>query len=201
MINRAVYRSNDEGYLDPKRHAHIWLLEVPTASDELPKPVQLTSGNFDESQLRLEPRWLAHLLPHAAHRRALLRTPKHGYLLGACGGWEQRKTHHRSDGYRRSRSQPRWPPVGLPRLRRSAGSLLFAARSLGHGCGARRESAKSDRRLRFRHGQLGCRRQCGTARRAADARSTGRPMVARCSISWRSKDARPSCASTHKPAR
>jgi dipeptidyl aminopeptidase/acylaminoacyl peptidase len=51
VISRAVYRSNDEGYLDPKHHAHIWSLEVPTASDELPKPVQLTSGNFDEGQL------------------------------------------------------------------------------------------------------------------------------------------------------
>jgi dipeptidyl aminopeptidase/acylaminoacyl peptidase len=51
VINRAVYRSNDEGYLDPKRHAHIWLVQVPTAADELPKPVQLTNGNFDESQL------------------------------------------------------------------------------------------------------------------------------------------------------
>ena len=51
VINRAVYRSNDEGYLDPKRHAHIWLVQVPTATDELPKPMQLTNGNFDESQL------------------------------------------------------------------------------------------------------------------------------------------------------
>ena len=51
VINRAVYRSNDEGYLDPKRHAHIWRVQVPTATDELPKPVQLTNGNFDESQL------------------------------------------------------------------------------------------------------------------------------------------------------
>ena len=51
VINRAVYRSNDEGYLDPKRHAHIWLVQVPTAADEFSKPVQLTNGNFDESQL------------------------------------------------------------------------------------------------------------------------------------------------------
>jgi dipeptidyl aminopeptidase/acylaminoacyl peptidase len=29
VINRAVYRSNDEGYLDPRRHAHIWVLEAP----------------------------------------------------------------------------------------------------------------------------------------------------------------------------
>jgi dipeptidyl aminopeptidase/acylaminoacyl peptidase len=51
VISRAVYRSNDEGYLDPKRHDHIWLLDVPATSEELPKPVQLTSGNFDEGQL------------------------------------------------------------------------------------------------------------------------------------------------------
>jgi dipeptidyl aminopeptidase/acylaminoacyl peptidase len=51
VISRAVYRSNDEGYLDPKRHAHIWLLEVPGAPDELTKPEQLTTGNFDEGQL------------------------------------------------------------------------------------------------------------------------------------------------------
>ena len=53
VISRAVYRNNDEGYLDPKRHAHIWLLEVPKASDEVPKPAQLTNGNFDEG----EPAW------------------------------------------------------------------------------------------------------------------------------------------------
>jgi dipeptidyl aminopeptidase/acylaminoacyl peptidase len=51
VISRAVYRSNDEGYLDPKRHAHIWVIDVATASDELPKPVQLTTGNFDEGEL------------------------------------------------------------------------------------------------------------------------------------------------------
>ena len=51
LISRAVYRSNDAGYLDPKRHAHIWLVEVPGATDELTKPQQLTTGNFDEGQL------------------------------------------------------------------------------------------------------------------------------------------------------
>ena len=51
VIGRAVYRSNDSGYLDPKRHEHIWILEVPTISDEPAKPVQLTSGDFDEREL------------------------------------------------------------------------------------------------------------------------------------------------------
>ena len=51
IISRAVYRSNDDGYLDFKRHDHIWLVDVPSASDEMPKPVQLTSGNYDEEQM------------------------------------------------------------------------------------------------------------------------------------------------------
>jgi dipeptidyl aminopeptidase/acylaminoacyl peptidase len=53
VITRAIYRSNEEGYLDPKRHDHIWVLDVPNTSDELTKPKQLTSGEFDER----EPLW------------------------------------------------------------------------------------------------------------------------------------------------
>ena len=53
VITRAVYRDNDQGYDDPKRHAHIWVLDVPTTSDELTKPTQLTAGNFDET----DPMW------------------------------------------------------------------------------------------------------------------------------------------------
>jgi dipeptidyl aminopeptidase/acylaminoacyl peptidase len=48
IITRAVYRDNEEGYLDFKRHEHIWVIEVPTASDEPAKPVQLTGGDYDE---------------------------------------------------------------------------------------------------------------------------------------------------------
>jgi dipeptidyl aminopeptidase/acylaminoacyl peptidase len=51
IITRAVYRDNDEGYLDFKRHQHIWVIEIPTTSDEPAKPVQLTSGDFDEGEI------------------------------------------------------------------------------------------------------------------------------------------------------
>jgi len=53
IISRAVYRSNDEGYLDFKHHDHLWVIDVPSVSDELPKPLQLTSGDYDEG----EPFW------------------------------------------------------------------------------------------------------------------------------------------------
>jgi dipeptidyl aminopeptidase/acylaminoacyl peptidase len=51
IITHAVYRDNDEGYLDFKRHEHIWVIDVPTTSDESAKPLQLTSGNYDEGEI------------------------------------------------------------------------------------------------------------------------------------------------------
>jgi len=51
VITRAEYRSNDSGYVDPKRHVHIWTIQLPTTSDELVNPVQLTTGNFDEVEV------------------------------------------------------------------------------------------------------------------------------------------------------
>src|SRR5262249_42505279 len=52
IISRAVYRSNDEGYLDFKRHEHIWLLTVPLAAEDPAPPVQLTRGDYDEGGIR-----------------------------------------------------------------------------------------------------------------------------------------------------
>jgi dipeptidyl aminopeptidase/acylaminoacyl peptidase len=52
IITRAVYRENDEGYLDFKRHEHIWVIEISTTSDEPAKPLQLTSGDYDEGDTR-----------------------------------------------------------------------------------------------------------------------------------------------------
>jgi dipeptidyl aminopeptidase/acylaminoacyl peptidase len=51
IITRAVYRDNDEGYLDFKRHQHIWVVEVPLTSDESAKPLQLTNGEYDEGEI------------------------------------------------------------------------------------------------------------------------------------------------------
>jgi len=52
VISRAVYRSNDEGFLDPKHHDHIWVLEAPTNFEESPKPLQLTRGDYSERTIR-----------------------------------------------------------------------------------------------------------------------------------------------------
>ncbi len=48
VITRAVYRDNSEGYLDPKRPQHLWLIDAPQSAAEKLEPRQLTSGRFDE---------------------------------------------------------------------------------------------------------------------------------------------------------
>jgi len=48
VITRAIYRVDNEGYLDPKHPTHIWLATAPHSADEKVKPRQLTTGRFDE---------------------------------------------------------------------------------------------------------------------------------------------------------
>jgi dipeptidyl aminopeptidase/acylaminoacyl peptidase len=55
VITRAIYRFNGQGYLDPKHHKHIWIVEVPTTSDGKSTPKQLTDGSFDESEPSFAP--------------------------------------------------------------------------------------------------------------------------------------------------
>jgi dipeptidyl aminopeptidase/acylaminoacyl peptidase len=51
VINRATYRFNGPGYLNPKSHSHIWTVGLPAAPGELPKSKQITRGNFDEGNI------------------------------------------------------------------------------------------------------------------------------------------------------
>src|SRR6266404_2068189 len=48
VITRAVYRQDNEGYADPKRPTHIWIVTAPHNAGEKVKPRQLTTGRFDE---------------------------------------------------------------------------------------------------------------------------------------------------------
>jgi dipeptidyl aminopeptidase/acylaminoacyl peptidase len=52
VVTRAIYRSNDDGYLDFKRPQHIWVMQAPRTADEKNQPRQLTTGRFDEGNLK-----------------------------------------------------------------------------------------------------------------------------------------------------
>jgi dipeptidyl aminopeptidase/acylaminoacyl peptidase len=47
VISRAVYRSNDAGYLDTKHPGHIWIITAPRTSEDKVTPKQLTSGWYE----------------------------------------------------------------------------------------------------------------------------------------------------------
>ena len=51
VITRAVYREDNEGYLDPKRPSHIWIVTAPRTADEKVQPKQLTSDRFDKGNI------------------------------------------------------------------------------------------------------------------------------------------------------
>src|SRR3954464_9439727 len=48
VITRAVYRQDNEGYIDPKHPSHVWTVSAPRSAEEKVKPRQITSGRFDE---------------------------------------------------------------------------------------------------------------------------------------------------------
>jgi dipeptidyl aminopeptidase/acylaminoacyl peptidase len=48
VITRAVYRQDNEGYIDPKHPTHTWIVSAPHVGEENVKPRQLTTGRFDE---------------------------------------------------------------------------------------------------------------------------------------------------------
>nr|MBA3544023.1 S9 family peptidase [Chthoniobacterales bacterium] len=48
VITHAVYREDNDGYLDLKRPDHLWIVSVPQSADEKVEPRQFTNGRFDE---------------------------------------------------------------------------------------------------------------------------------------------------------
>ena len=47
-ITRAVYRFNDQGYLDPEHRSHIWIADVPEFAERPVTARQLTDGKYEE---------------------------------------------------------------------------------------------------------------------------------------------------------
>jgi dipeptidyl aminopeptidase/acylaminoacyl peptidase len=48
VVTKAVFQRDNEGYLDPKRPPHIWVVPAPASADTRVQPRQLTSGRFEE---------------------------------------------------------------------------------------------------------------------------------------------------------
>ncbi len=55
VITQAEYRADDEGYLDPAEHTHIWTVPAALPGDKPATAHQVTTGAFDENV----PQWSA----------------------------------------------------------------------------------------------------------------------------------------------
>src|SRR5881227_3925726 len=51
VITRAVYRSNDSGYLDFKHPNHIWVVNAPRTGEDKVTPKQITSGRYGDGNV------------------------------------------------------------------------------------------------------------------------------------------------------
>ena len=51
VITRAVYRSNDSGYLDFKHPVHIWVVNAPRTGEDKVTPKQLTNGRYSDGNV------------------------------------------------------------------------------------------------------------------------------------------------------
>jgi Tol biopolymer transport system component len=51
VITRAVYRSNDAGYIDFKHPSHIWIVTAPRTGEDKVTPKQLTSGRYSDGNV------------------------------------------------------------------------------------------------------------------------------------------------------
>ncbi len=87
VITRAIYRFNGTGYLDPKHHQHIWIIDVPATSEAKSTPRQLTRASSTNAS-RPSRRMASNILFHTSH------DPEPYYELaddrdhvGARGGW------------------------------------------------------------------------------------------------------------------
>lgn len=51
VVTRAVYRFNNQGWLDPARHSHIWTVPFVENATVPAEAKRLTSGRYDEGEL------------------------------------------------------------------------------------------------------------------------------------------------------
>jgi dipeptidyl aminopeptidase/acylaminoacyl peptidase len=87
VVTLVHYRSNGDGLLDLRSHAHIWTVSATLPRDGVAEPRQLTSGSYDEEA----PFWSAdgsriYFVSDRAAEPAYARDDSNVYLVPAAGG-------------------------------------------------------------------------------------------------------------------
>ncbi len=147
VVNRAVYRQDNEGYFDFKRPQHIWVVQAPRDADEKVQPKQLTSGRFDEDNATWSKDGSRIYFVSLRVDEPYYERPRTEFYSISTSGGEPDEDHHDRHGHGRACAQPGWKADGVHWLGYESGQFLYAAGSLGHGSREGREAAKFDRRL------------------------------------------------------
>ena len=87
VITRAKYRENGEGYVDPDRPTHIWVVDVPRVAAGPQKSRALTTGEFSESDTTWSPDGGKIYFTSDRNKEPYYEPPQRAiYVVSATGG-------------------------------------------------------------------------------------------------------------------
>ena len=151
VITRAVYRQDNEGYIDPKHPAHIWIVTAPRSAEEKVKPRQLTTGRFDEDNAIWSKDGSQIYFTSSRIDEPYYELPRTDlYSVPAAGGkpyqdHNDRSQHAIRTGRRRVVSQSRRQTGRIRRRDQPADQLIYGARSVGPRSLAERKTTEHHR--------------------------------------------------------
>ena len=151
VITRAVYRQDNEGYIDPKHPAHIWIVTAPRSAEEKVKPRQLTTGRFDEDNAIWSKDGSQIYFTSSRIDEPYYELPRTDlYSVPAAGGNPTQDHNDRSEhairtGRRRVVSQSRRQTGRIRRRDQPADQLIYGTRSVGPRSLAERKTTEHHR--------------------------------------------------------
>ena len=151
VITRAVYRQDNEGYIDPKHPTHIWIVTAPRSAEEKVKPRQLTTGRFDEDNAIWSKDGSQIYFTSSRIDEPYYELPRTDlYSVPAAGGEPHQDHNDRSEhairtGRRRVVSQSRRQTGRIRRSDQPADQLIYRTRSVGPRSLAERKTTECHR--------------------------------------------------------
>ncbi len=133
VITRAVYRNNDEGYLDFSRPEHIWSIAFPSNPQELPQPKQLTRGDYDEDEIVWANDGSKIYFTSDRELEPYYGLGQNVDLFGAGRRRRKQRGSANCRNRRSNRAQQRWFAACIPWRAQHSGAVTYQDKSVGGG--------------------------------------------------------------------
>ena len=131
VITRAVYREDDEGYLDPKRPQHLWIVSVPEerVTRKLSRASSPAGGSPKATPFgrRTAPKSTS---SRGTSTNRITNLPKSRALRCSSERRRRQTSYDHSDGHSHHGAQPGRKTRGVYRFSSGTSQLLHATRSL-----------------------------------------------------------------------